>query len=435
MISTPGPGMVARGAEEEFMAATVSARPRISVIVPTYNGSASLARTLDCLVAQSLERDAFEVIVTDDGSSDDSAQVAGSFAPRLRLRYQFQEDLGYRAGAARNGGAMLASAPVLAFLDTGTLAGPDFLRAHLDAHAGDTPRVVVGYTYGYQKSLVTPGLAGAIDASTPAELVARFRGHPAFRDMRHEELEKVGFDLGRLFLPWIFLWSMNMSVAARDFWAAGGFDEGFRGWGAEDLELGFRLERLGAPTRMSREAWAIEPPAERDDAANMKSNARNMLRFLDKWPEPAVELTWALIEQDAGFAFEDEYRALLAWTAESRSLRVSEEIERAVAGAAASRVCVIGCGAGIPDCVAPGAVLADFDQELLSQALADGRHAGRHAIGVRLAATADQSADLVVITSRLRGLWPRWGDMLLAEARRVGREVRGPLAAGPARPA
>jgi GT2 family glycosyltransferase len=408
------------------MARTVSARPRISVIVPTYNRAGLLLRTLETLAAQPLDRDAFEVIVSDDGSTDGSAAVADSFIPRLRLRYHFQEDLGYRAATARNAGAMLACAPCLAFLDTGTLAGPHYLSGHLAAHEAGEPQVVLGYTYGYRPLDPTPGLAEAIATDSPLAVFERFRDAPSFRDMRHESLDEVGFDLGQLALPWMFFWAMNFSVTSQAFWEAGGFDEEFREWGAEDVELGFRLVRRGVPIRMNREAWAIEPAHERDIAANTASVKRNMLRFLEKSPEPVNELTWALIEQEAVFAVEDEYKALLRWAAESRSLDVKDEIERAITlrppGETVSRVCVIGCGADIPDCVPPGAVLVDFDERLLRTALADGRHVGRHAVGLHLT-LPDQSADLVVITSRMTGLWPRWGTMVLGEARRVGREA------------
>lgn len=417
------------------MTRVMSTRPQISVIVPTYNRAALLRRTLESLAAQPMEREAFEVIVSDDGSTDDSAAVAESFAPRLQLRYHFQEDLGYRAAAARNAGAVLARAPYLAFLDSGTLAGPHFLRGHLAAHGAAQHQVVLGYTYGYRPLDPTPGLAEAIANNSPLQVFERFRDDPSFLDMRHEHLEKVGFDLGWLALPWMFLWSMNFSVAARDFWQVGGFDERFREWGTEDVELGFRLVRHGVPIRMDRGAWAIEPPHGRDVAANAASVKRTMLQFLEKSHEPAIELTWAVLEQDAIFTVEDEYAALLRWTAESRHLDVTGEIERAVArqtsGKTVPRVCVIGCGAEIPHRVAPGAVLVDFDERLLGKALSSGRHTGQYAVGLHLT-LPDQSADLVVITSRMTNLWPRWGEVILQEAHRVGREVCGPLIEDPA---
>src|SRR5579871_3703434 len=101
--------------------------PGISVVIPTYNRREQLRRTLDSLVAQRFPAAGFEVVVADDGSSDGTGDMVRSFEDRLAVRYWFQEDLGFRAAAARNAGARLATAPILAFLDAGTIAGPDFV--------------------------------------------------------------------------------------------------------------------------------------------------------------------------------------------------------------------------------------------------------------------------------------------------------------------
>ena len=77
--------------------------PKLSVVIPTYNRSALLAKLLRQLAEQRLPATEFEVIVADDGSSDDTKDVVTSFADRLRIRYHFQEDLGFRAAIARNG--------------------------------------------------------------------------------------------------------------------------------------------------------------------------------------------------------------------------------------------------------------------------------------------------------------------------------------------
>src|SRR5713226_2419893 len=122
-------------------------RPRISVIVPSYNRCGLLRQTLESLAGQHFPADDFEVVVADDGSSDGTQAMVASFAGRLRLRYCFQEDQGYRVAAARNAGARLATAPVLAFVDSGTLAGPDFVRGHLAAQAREG-RAVLGYCFG-----------------------------------------------------------------------------------------------------------------------------------------------------------------------------------------------------------------------------------------------------------------------------------------------
>jgi hypothetical protein len=81
---------------------------------------------------------------------------------------------------------------------------------------------------------------------------------------------------------------------------------------------------------------------------------------------------------------------------------IGDALRTAPAGA---RVAVFGCGALIPATGAP-ALLFDFDQALLPRPARDAHHETGWAIGIRTA-LADQSVDLVVITSRLSGLWER----------------------------
>jgi glycosyltransferase involved in cell wall biosynthesis len=410
--------------------------PSVSVVIPTYNRSDLLRRTLEALTTQSVAPAEFEVIVSDDGSSDDTAKVVDALRPRLRLDYHFQPDLGFRAALARNAGARLAHGDVLVFLDTGTLPGPDFITAHLVAHRAEpaTERAVLGYVYGYRPlNLVTgtavpvpPELETAIVASPPAELVERYRDEPAFFDIRHDEFAKVGFDLSRRVAPFLLFWTQNCSLPAKLFWAAGGFDEDYVGWGNEDLDLGFRLQRKAVPFAVSPEAWAVDLPHERDDAANWESNKRNVERFLRKFglADPQLELIWLLLKQELFWETEEYYQTVQTCTEQSRDLDVTGEIERSLALLPpGQRIAVFGSG-GKPPASLPPAVLVDYDRGLL-EASSGGEHELRHNIGIRTP-LADQSVHAVIITSRLRGLWDKWGDHILAEAHRVGQDVHIP---------
>ncbi|GAA3126516.1 SgcJ/EcaC family oxidoreductase [Streptosporangium carneum] len=399
--------------------------PRISVVIPTYNRGEQLRRALEQLTLQRLPGDEFEVVVSDDGSSDTTRQVAESFADRLRIVYHFQEDRGFRAAGARNAGARLASAPILAFLDSGVLAGPDCLAHHLAAHATGERVAVVGHTHGYNPENPMPGLAEVIDRLPPEEVYARFHDRPAFLDLRVALLAEHDGDLNRRAVPWQFFWTGNCSIRADDFWAVGGFDEDFHGWGGEDLELGFRIVRHGLPFRVVPGAWVVNMPHDRDLAANWAHFTRNMGLFLDRHREPVVELGAVLIAGWRFWDWDEEYRALEAWRHRARDTDVSDEVAEALRRTGrddGDGVVVVGAGGRLPASLPPSAVVLDFDRELLDRALAGGRHTGHHAIGLRTP-LADRSADTVIITSRLAGLWEGWGGELLAEARRVGREV------------
>lgn len=99
-------------------------RASFSVIIPVYNGAATLARAIESVLAQ--RHRAHEIIIVDDGSSDGSAEVAAGFGSAVR--YVRQRNQG--VSAARNRGAALASGDWLAFLDADDWYYPCRLEAH-----------------------------------------------------------------------------------------------------------------------------------------------------------------------------------------------------------------------------------------------------------------------------------------------------------------
>jgi glycosyltransferase involved in cell wall biosynthesis len=103
---------------------------RISVIIPTYNRSGLIKRAVDSALAAISPGD--EIIVIDDGSTDDTAEVLRPFYDKIR--YIRTENAG--AGAARNVGIKLATCPLVTFLDSDDEWLPDKLylqRGVMDA--------------------------------------------------------------------------------------------------------------------------------------------------------------------------------------------------------------------------------------------------------------------------------------------------------------
>jgi glycosyltransferase involved in cell wall biosynthesis len=363
------------------------------------------------------------VIVADDGSSDRSADIARSFAGRLRLKYYYQPDEGFRVGAARNAAARLATAPVLIFLDSGTLAGPGLVSGHLAVHAGSQDQcAVIGYCFGYDAFRETLWEPDSFYTLRPAEMIERYRDEELFADVRERDYIRGGDDPMKWPLPWLFFFSMNVSVPTEVFRAVGGYDEMFRSWGVEDLELGYRLYHHGCTMVLSRDAWTIEVPKKRPVKRQLYSLMRNGKLFLGKFREPTIELLAdSYLTRRFDTIMADSYR-LEGWTAQARELRVCAEIEAAAAGLAPdAKLAIFGCGPSVPEWL-PAAALADFDASLLAQAMAGGAHTGYHAIGLRTALPA-KSADVVIVTSRLSGLWDRFGEAIVREARRVGWRV------------
>jgi glycosyltransferase involved in cell wall biosynthesis len=101
--------------------------PIVSVIIPVFNGAATIAQTLRSVLRQSF-RD-FEVLIINDGSTDDTVNVVESFDdPRLRLCSFENRGL----SASRNRGIDLAAGEYLSFLDADDLWSADKLEAQLD---------------------------------------------------------------------------------------------------------------------------------------------------------------------------------------------------------------------------------------------------------------------------------------------------------------
>ena len=168
--------------------------PPVSVIIPTYNRRKWLEEVLASLAQQTLPFDQFEAIIVDDGSSDNTGEIAQAAYP-FQLRYFYQTNQG--DAAARNHGARQSQAEILVFLDDDIILERNFLihlTGELATHpnpslyvgagpslyvgAGPSPfvgRIVVGTDILWLAE-TNPLDEGAV---TPANLP----GHPAFESL------------------------------------------------------------------------------------------------------------------------------------------------------------------------------------------------------------------------------------------------------------
>ena len=195
-----------------------------SIIIPTHNRIAMLTRVLEALENQNEAPD-FEIIVIDDGSTDDTRQ---HLSDRKGITFRQQANAG--PGRARNHGVSLASGRFVVFIGDDTVPERHFLAEHARTHSesdGDPLVACLGYTGWPRDARVT-----------------------AFMDYINDYGLQFGYRLiedGGI-VPFNFFYTSNISID-RQLLADNPFDTTFPSAAWEDIELAYRLERRGLKIR------------------------------------------------------------------------------------------------------------------------------------------------------------------------------------------
>jgi glycosyltransferase involved in cell wall biosynthesis len=116
-----------------------------SIIIPTYNRASCLSICLEALASQTMDETAFEIIIVDNNSLDNTREVVLDFAqsqPTLHVRYVFEPRQG--VCHARNRGIAKARGEILCFLDDDAVPSPGWLNALLEGFADPTVGCVGG---------------------------------------------------------------------------------------------------------------------------------------------------------------------------------------------------------------------------------------------------------------------------------------------------
>lgn len=252
----------------------------LSVVIPSLNGAAGVDRCLRALAAQTI-RPAMEIIVVDDGSSDDTAAVARGHGitvishPRNR-----------GIAAARNTGLSAATADIVAFLDDDCEPEPGWAQ-----------QLLTGYSGGD-----IAGVGGTVIPHTPRGYLADFltRNNPLSPiELNIAESNSIPY---RFYLYLRRQWSgqrntgrrdvfsfvgANMSFRRKTLFDAGRFDERFR-FGAEEVDVCLRVAR---DIPLGRLVFVPEcrvvhhfRPELRDTLRRSLSYGRGSARLYRKWP-------------------------------------------------------------------------------------------------------------------------------------------------------
>jgi len=213
--------------------------PEIAICVTSYQRPHSLALVLESIAAQRCQHDILEVIVSDDGSTDHTADVVVSFRRRAFFPVQFitHPHEVFQAARCRNAAAAATSADYLLFLDGDCVLPPQHVATHLArrqrgvAFSGDVCRLNQAISKNVTDELIRRGDFAAV---TPAAERRRLR----MLDLKY----RLSHFLRHPTKP-RSLRSGDFGICRDDFLRVNGFDENFCGWGGEDDDLGRRLRR------------------------------------------------------------------------------------------------------------------------------------------------------------------------------------------------
>jgi glycosyltransferase involved in cell wall biosynthesis len=176
----------------------------------TYNRAALLERVLEACFDQTFDEGAYEIVLVDDGSSDETPAVVERARSRATCAFIAVRQSNRGLASARNAGIARARGERIIFIDDDVLPLPNFVHEHLRSHVAHPKAIVRG---------------GAIEVETLDDLP------PPIWSIRNYSGN--------------FFWTTNVSAPLATIRAVGGFDESFSEYGWEDIDLGLRLRAAG----------------------------------------------------------------------------------------------------------------------------------------------------------------------------------------------
>jgi GT2 family glycosyltransferase len=194
---------------------------RATIQLCTYNRAALLERVLDACFEQTIPDRSYEVVLVNDGSTDETPAAIERARRRAGCRFVVVDQPNSGLAKGRNAGIARAAGERIAFIDDDVLILPNFLEEHLRSHASHPQSIVRG---------------GAINVESFDELpppvwsVKDYSGN--------------------------YFWTTNVSVPLATIRAIGGFNETFAEYGWEDIDVGLRLRARGVKAVFNPKALA-----------------------------------------------------------------------------------------------------------------------------------------------------------------------------------
>ena len=277
---------------------------KASIVIPTYNACERLQYNLLALNMQDFYIKEFEVIVVDNGSSDETCEMLSSIDINYNLSTIYINKNKGRA-FARNLGVKEAKGDIIVFLDSDMIVEKTFLAKHIKAHefrniavCGQNWNRVYSFYYEDFKGYLKRNLAKQLFEKdilyknillnkqpliSVEEIISNecFKASFSLTKMYEAErviLERFGVHLEGYYFPWSVLVTNNCSIEKDKFNEVGGFDNHFIDWGCEDLDLGYRLYKNGCKFNKLNDIRCLH----QEHPINFLDNGADNIRYFTK---------------------------------------------------------------------------------------------------------------------------------------------------------
>ena len=207
----------------------------------TYNRAQLLGRVLDACFEQSAGPSEYEVVLVNDGSTDETPAMIASAQARATCPFTVVSQPNGGLAKARNSGLARSTGERVILIDDDVLPLPNFVEEHLRSHAAHPAAIVRGAAINVESFDVLPA---------PLYGWRNYSGN--------------------------YFWTTNVSVPLATLRAVGGFNESFAEYGWEDIDVGLRLRFAGVKAVFNPRAivYHYKPRQRADDVEKMLRQAR-----------------------------------------------------------------------------------------------------------------------------------------------------------------
>jgi len=274
---------------------------KFSIVIPYRRRLDNIRVVFQSLTEQTIDPSQFEVFIGAIEYSEEFVRLCQEFTDHLTITTVMGEGE-WNVCRARNLAMRQVTGQIIVILDADMAIPPRLLeRLSSEYFTQGREICVLGRAAGYDDMLSKSDIpsASALPSGHYRELLSELERNGGVVEDLRDDLEDPA-------LPWTLVWGGLVALPAALVARHGlTFDEGFTGWGAEDQELGYRIQAAGISIELARDIYGLHMPHDRDIAFQDEFSKVNERYFLTKWPSLGVESWQRFTWHEANLIYRD----------------------------------------------------------------------------------------------------------------------------------